>query len=278
MGKYELNDTDDQLFMVSKQNLRKNKNLKVFHKHAHFEVLITKSNDNSKSYFITENGKYIFTSQSIILAQPNLKHRTERNTKNTTRFLVCFRRSFIEPIAKFMDIDIDLLFSKRVLNYTEGKISEIIHIANKMLGEFKFDKNYEDNKELRILLADFLNKINQYESEAEISLNEENILTEICEFLKYNYKQNITLEQLSERFCINKYELCRKMKRNYGCTINDIITNVRLNKAKELLEDTTVSVADISEIVGYNSASYFTKKFKLYTGDSPTEYRNRIIR
>ena len=276
MGRYELSDADNRLFYVSKQKISRNKTLKVFHKHSHFEVLITKSNDNAKSYFITENGKYSFTSKSILLAQPNLKHRTEINTKNTTRFLICFRRSFIKPIAQFMDIDIDLLFSKHVLNYTEEKIDEIISVTNKMIAEFKINKNYEQNKELRILLASFLHKISEYEFEAEVMLNKENVLTEICDYVKYNYKENITLEQLSEKFCINKYELCRKMKKNYGCTINDIITNVRINKAKELLEDTDVLIWDIADRVGYNSSEYFSKKFKSCTGYSPTEYRELV--
>ena len=275
LGRYELSEADNQLFFISKQKLHINKTLKVFHKHSHFEVLITKSNDTTKSYYITENGMYSFTSKSILLSHPHLKHRTERNTKNTTRFLVCFRRSFIEPIAQFMDIDIDLLFSKRVLNYTEDKIEEIISIANKMIEEFKISKNYEQNKELRLLLASFLYKISQYEFEGTATLNKENMMTEICDYLKYNYKENITLEQLSERFCINKYELCRKMKKIYGCTVNDIITNVRINKAKELLEDTDLSIVDISDKVGYNSSEYFSKKFKKYTGFSPKSYRNK---
>ena len=48
MGKYELNNTDNLEFYVSKQKIKKNKTLKVFHKHSHFEVLITKSNDKSE--------------------------------------------------------------------------------------------------------------------------------------------------------------------------------------------------------------------------------------
>ena len=276
MGRYELNDADNKVFYVSKQNIKRNKNLKVFHKHAHFEVLLTKDNDDAKSQFIIENGRYSFTSKSIVLSRPNLKHRTERNTKNTTRYLICFRRSYIEPIAQFMGIDIDSLFSKYVLDYTEQKIAEIITVVNKMIKVFKNDAKYEENKELRLLLADFLYKISQFESEGQISLNEENVLVEICNYLRYNYKQNITLEQLSDRFCINKYELCRKMKRKYGCTVNDILTNVRINKAKDLLENTAVSIVDISEIVGYSSASYFSNKFKAYTEMSPIEYREKF--
>lgn len=277
MGKYELNNTDNLEFYVSKQKILKNKTLKVFHKHSHFEVLITKSNDKSESYFITENGKYRFTSNSVMLALPGLNHKTERNTQNTTRFLICFKRNFIEPIARFIDVDIDLLFSKRVLNFTEDKMKEIISVINEMIVEFKINRKYEENKNLRILLATFLHKISEYEFESEIMLNRDSVMYEICDYLKYNYKQNITLEQLSKKYGINKYELCRKMKNFCGSTVYDIITNVRINKAKELLEDTDITVMDIAEKVGYHSSEYFSRKFKSTTGYSPAEYRKRVI-
>ena len=51
------------------------------------------------------------------------------------------------------------------------------------------------------------------------------------------------------------------------------LTELRVEKAKELLEDMTINVKDISQKVGFRDSSYFTKVFKRITGVKPSEYR-----
>ena len=276
MGRYELSDTDNQIFQASKMRIHRNKNLKVFHKHNHFEILLTKSNDSAKSYFITENFKLDFNSNSVVLAHPNLKHRTERNTKNTFRIIVCFKREFIEPIAQFLDIDIDALFSKYVLNYTNEQISDIMSIANKIVDEYKSNNDCLKNKDIKLLTAMLLYKLTKYESEAEFSFAKEDLMSEIVAFLQYNYNSHITLEYLAEKFGINKYELCKRSKKHFGFTVIELLTNIRINNARKLLEETTLTIVDIAERVGFNSSSYFSKNFKAHTGYSPQEYREKM--
>ena len=60
-----------------------------------------------------------------------------------------------------------------------------------------------------------------------------------------------------------------------GTTINRYLTNVRMEKAKELLMDLSNKLYDVSYAVGYMNPSYFSRQFKKYVGCLPSEYRNR---
>ena len=57
---------------------------------------------------------------------------------------------------------------------------------------------------------------------------------------------------------------------------SDYIAQLRIQRAKELLEDETMSIQEIAEIVGYNDYFYFTKVFKKVQGISPSKYRKSL--
>ena len=57
---------------------------------------------------------------------------------------------------------------------------------------------------------------------------------------------------------------------------SDYIARLRIQRAKELLEDETMSIQEIAEIVGYNDYFYFTKVFKKVQGISPSKYRKSL--
>ena len=65
----------------------------------------------------------------------------------------------------------------------------------------------------------------------------------------------------------------RRFRSVYSCTVNDYITDRRINEAKRLLTDSTESVQRISGRVGFENTTYFSKLFKKKTGLTPNQYR-----
>ena len=63
-----------------------------------------------------------------------------------------------------------------------------------------------------------------------------------------------------------------------GNTIHEFINIMRINCAKDLLADGVFSIGEVSNMVGYNDLFYFSKKFKLLTGTSPSEYKRLHMR
>ena len=98
-------------------------------------------------------------------------------------------------------------------------------------------------------------------------------LWHIREYLDQHYNQKITLDELAERYFINKYYLTRIFKEQFGVTINNYLLNVRITHAKRELRFTDKSAEEIGAAVGFHELYYFSRVFKKVEGCSISEYR-----
>jgi len=126
---YELNDSiSDKFFKISSISTANLHHMKNMHTHKHYEI--AHFNNIDKTSFIrhayTENNKYTITPFSIALFPPDLKHKIV-TIKNTylERTLINIRPHYINPIAKYLNIDIENLFSHIVLHFLEEQITEL---------------------------------------------------------------------------------------------------------------------------------------------------------
>ncbi|WP_372630286.1 bifunctional transcriptional activator/DNA repair enzyme AdaA [Cohnella sp.] len=88
------------------------------------------------------------------------------------------------------------------------------------------------------------------------------------------YREKLTLQVLADSLAISPYHLQRVYKQVRGYSPQEKTERVRLEQAKKLLRDSSASVADIGESVGYASPPHFTAWFCKRTGVLPTEYRS----
>ena len=85
---------------------------------------------------------------------------------------------------------------------------------------------------------------------------------------------DLSLSSLADMVYFNPKYLSRLFKQVTGVNLSDYILNVRLNKVRELLRDSTMKVHEIGEYIGYYSAPCFTRFFKKALGVTPQEYRD----
>lgn len=95
----------------------------------------------------------------------------------------------------------------------------------------------------------------------------------VNEYIKSNYDKKITLEGMSEMLSVSVPTLCKITKQKSGKTIVEIITETRIEKAKYYLENSKLSIAEISSKLGIDDYSYFSRIFKKSTGFSPNVWR-----
>ncbi len=85
--------------------------------------------------------------------------------------------------------------------------------------------------------------------------------------------RGLTLEQVAESLNASPIHLSRTLKSELGVSFSQLLTDIRMKKAVELLNSTDLSILEISERLGYDTQHYFSTVFKKAIGISPNQYR-----
>lgn len=97
---------------------------------------------------------------------------------------------------------------------------------------------------------------------------------EILGYINENYLGEISLEAIAAQFHMVPKYFSRYFKNTFHSTLTDYVNHLRLERAVDLLRNTDLSVTEVALHSGFNSCSYFNKKFKAAFGKSPSAYRN----
>lgn len=105
---------------------------------------------------------------------------------------------------------------------------------------------------------------------------ENELLNDILLYIDNNIYEKISVSTLCDHFCISTSMLHSLFRKNMNNTAKNYINELKLSKSKELIRNSTHTLSEISEMLGFSSIHYFSKKFKLYFNISPTEYSKSI--
>ena len=98
-------------------------------------------------------------------------------------------------------------------------------------------------------------------------------ITEAKRYIQAHFQEELKLEDVSSHVGFNTTYFSSLFKKETGKNFSDYVTELRINKAKELLYSDELTIHDICEQVGYRDLKYFSRLFKKATGTSPSEYR-----
>lgn len=96
----------------------------------------------------------------------------------------------------------------------------------------------------------------------------------IIKYIEQHYEKDISNTELSEIAGYHPYHLSRLVKNATGLTLHQYILNVRLEKAKDFLLNTELSVYEIADKCGFNSPYHLSNTFKIKNKLTPSEFRN----
>jgi two-component system response regulator YesN len=98
-------------------------------------------------------------------------------------------------------------------------------------------------------------------------------IDEIRKFLDLSYKEPVSLGNIASKFFVSKEHLSRTFKQEVGVSVMDYLIAKRIEKARQLLQDSSVSIKSAAEAVGYSDLTYFHRIFKKITGMTPSQIR-----
>ena len=195
--------------------------------------------------------------------------------------------------AKHLQQNLDALFqelrNREELTYHQvyGVIANLLQACDKALeniGESIYSVLKEDlsglenrlisligREALEGLITDILQTLctkGQRQSARDNAVMVENILS----YLQVNYSGNITLETLSKQFNISQNYLSALVKKHTGQNFVEILTDIRMKKACELMKSGEFKILKIAEMTGYSNEKYFSRVFRKTYGVPPTEW------
>ena len=152
-----------------------------------------------------------------------------------------------------------------------GKFGYSVEVLSKCyasLHSFNLDKKRLDTLVLPLVRMLELAYMNE-----EKQPKDETLITRVCRYIKQNYAQDLTSEDICRKFFCSRSHFSHTFKRETGETVREYLIGIRLGHAKRLLKYSKLTVTEIALSVGFNDANYFSNVFKKRVDISPTAYR-----
>ena len=280
---------NEQLVNVKKLSQLQSKNLSGFADKPYFEnaklskrntILIVEDNMELREYL-----KYELKSLYKVFEAPNGKNGLEIARKNKPDIIIA---DVMMPKMDGFQMTRLLKSEKSTMNIPivmlTAKVGESDRIHGIDLGADIYLKKPFSIDLLKTHLLQLIKSkerfyetyFNSLDLEINATGGNKKILADVINVINENLsKEDLCVQDIANELALSRSKLYRKIKELTGKSANEMIRNMRLEKSKELLEVTEMTIGEICYKVGFSSPSYFTKRFKEHTGLIPKEYRLR---
>lgn len=133
---------------------------------------------------------------------------------------------------------------------------------------YQTESIFDLQKKMSEILVDIAKRFSQ-----KYAQKNKKIVDDIIRYIEKKYMDDININKIAESVYLSSNYISVLFKQMTGTTIIDYLTKTRMENAKILLKETDFRILEISEMVGFQDASYFSKVFKKYTGIHPQKYR-----
>ena len=173
--------------------------------------------------------------------------------------------------------------------HCNSKILEMVTVISKYLYEHNIHTKNEEIRDFEKIFyaSEDINEIEEWmhniidECMEYMSSRKEDpvkcLVQIVKDYIGTNYKEEISLTGVAQKVHVSSSYLSKIFKEETGVNFNNYVTNVRMDKAAELLLASDMSVDEIAKEIGYNTGHYFIKKFKQIYGTTPKNYRMEHI-
>jgi AraC-like DNA-binding protein/quercetin dioxygenase-like cupin family protein len=255
--------------------------------HAHDFIEIQYVSSGSTTQMI--NGeKIVLKEGNLTIFNKNTIHSIEKATKNDTMYFIfihddIFNTRFFSlisnnnPFAKFLYKSLNGCTGYSNYMLVNEMSSDIIELLNKIIFEARTKQLDRENLLIAYLIV-LLIKLGRQEK--IIGLNDlKNVSTkkghllEIDKYLQTNYR-HATLKDAAKTLNLHPNYMCRVVKEITGKTFGDLLTDIRMEIAENLLTLTNMPIESIALEIGYVNSTYLYKLFKKRMNLTPSQYRN----
>lgn len=296
-GKHSIDQsiyTDDKQFIIDSKKILADGQLINIRKHTRFiEFPAHKHNYIEFNYVykgklteVIHNKKIELQEGEIIFLNKDITHEIEKSSEDDIIINFIIRPEFFDFILNLSESDniiFNFLLKSLYLNknskgeYLYFKVSNennIQEILEKIIIEI-YEPTMMSSTTIKLLvgllIVELIKKPNNIEVYSEDNYDNL-IIIEVLKYIDNNYS-TATLFEISEIVNQPHYKISKLVKRHTNMTFKELLQEKRLNKAKQLLNETDISIVEIISLVGYENLTYFYKIFKEKYGYTPKDFR-----
>lgn len=255
--------------------------MRVKHFHNEYEIFYILEGER---LFFFNNRNFVAGKGDLILIDSNLIHMTKSVSDEDTghnRIILYVTREKMQAIDKtYPALQLVRFFHQHsgVFHLTPEQQENFMELYYLFRSECKQKKRaYKQAVELAVVsyflhLTRDLDKLSPENPQLPRDGKYKHVY-DIADYLSQNCEQNLSLDEIAEQFYLSKYYMCRLFKEVTGYSISEYINIHRIQKARHYLENTDLSISEITGLIGYGSMTHFEKNFKTYMNVSPLKYR-----
>lgn len=175
--------------------------------------------------------------------------------------------------SEFPHMQVAVLTGYRDFSYAQEAIR---------LGVTRFLLKPSKMEEIKEALQTMKEKLDALPAEAEEAEPAQSagsfIVNKAIRYMTENYQKKLTLQNVADCCYVSQWHLSKLLNRYAEKSFYDILNSIRIQAAKKLLEDPSLKIGEISEMVGYADTAHFARTFKKLEDMSANEYRNSLRR
>jgi len=253
---------------------------KYWHYHRETEILYV--NKGSGKRYAGSHFSY-FSGGQLLMIGPFLPHYTfiDPQLPGQVKYSIQMREGFpgvsmlmipeMQPVKKLLERAVyGISFSRKTKSMVEKKIEKLMEYDS--LEQFVYFLDILKD----LALAEDYQILNTAEFQVEIIPQDYERLNGIFNFVRENFKRQISLDEAADKASMTGPSFARYFKKVTGKTFTHFVNEYRLVHASKLLAETASSITDVCFESGFNNFSHFNKQFREYSGKSPSEYRKEM--
>jgi AraC family transcriptional regulator len=156
------------------------------------------------------------------------------------------------------------------------KIDNYLHEIFEIIKGNEEEKGFLISKVIYLMLLDML-KVNKAKEKVSFSPSSLTNISKVIYYIENNLGESIDIEKLSGICCYSPTYFAKLFFKVMGNTPMNYVLGKRINKAKELLNASGISVERLSRVMGFSSPSHFIRSFKKQEGVTPAEFRKQSL-
>ncbi len=197
------------------------------------------------------------------------KNDLDKLTKAVEQLIEHFESLQVVPEIALMHLDSVMVSIIQILSERNDDIREV----HELYSTYKKIQDSTNIYELGMLVIEFCQYCVKFSVENKMK-EKIDLVEKVVRYVDDNFMETIKIINIAEHFFVNPAYLGQQFAKKKGCSLNHYLNTVRIERAKELLINTSRKIYEIAHEVGYDDPNYFSAKFYEHTGQTASDFRS----